>query len=150
MYNDTITLFNRETTSDGSVIWHPTVIRNADFNADRAKISATYGERCDDLAKLHVVYATRGDALIIGGKTYLLPKEWQALSSASKRNYLTFTSGKDFDFFWHGEWSGGEAIADSGYTDGFYEYMCLAHDDVYKISQASLYSVIPHFEILGR
>ena len=49
MYIDTVTLFNRFSDA-GKTFWRATVLRNVDFNSDRAKIRATYGEQSGDTA----------------------------------------------------------------------------------------------------
>lgn len=49
-----------------------------------------------------------------------------------------------------GEWDGG-TVNDEDYRDGFYHYMNAAKDFVFKItSVGGPYTVIPHFEILGK
>jgi hypothetical protein len=73
------------------------------------------------------------------------PKEWDRTEDS-----ITFTSGTNFDFFWKGEWTGG-IVSDSDYgPEGFYDYMNRTYDYVFAISSVAMYSVIPHFEIMGR
>lgn len=158
MYADTITLFNRYSSSLGDV-WYPTVLHNVDFNADKAAIIAKYGAESQDTAKLHVRYTIDNDSILIptdgiNSKPYLLPKEWEQQSNDDLPESITFTAGQDFDFFWHGEWSDTTPIADSDYEtgsdSGFYDYMNRSYDEVFVITSVAQYSVIPHFEVMAQ
>ena len=146
MYQDTITLFNRKPGDRGQPdTWYPTVIRNVNLNIDRAAIMAKYGAESQDNAMLSIRYTRMDGDILIAGKQWMPPKEWDRTVDS-----LTFSGGSDFDFFWQGEWGGG-IVKDSDYEDeGFYNHMNRTHDYVFAISSAAMYSVIPHFEILGR
>ena len=141
MYKDTVTIFNRYRFPTGDV-WYPTVLHGVDLNIDHAAITAKYGENSRDNAKLHI----KVDGGTVGGKTYVQPKEYQALLSTN--GYITFAAGEEFDFFFAGEWAG--AVRDADYLDGFYNYMNTRFDNVFAISSVAQYIVIPHFEIMGR
>lgn len=150
MYNDTITVFNRCETLDG-IVWYPSVISNVDFNADRANIVATYGGESAENATLHI----RCDADNVieckyGRKPFMYPKEWRNLYSDVMQNYITFSSGTNFDFFMLGEWPSEEPISDDAYVDGFYNYLNRYRDNVYAITKMAIFSVIPHIEIMGK
>ena len=146
MYQDTITLFNRKPGDRGQPdTWYPTVIRNVNLNIDRAAILAKYGAESQDSAMLSIRYSKKDGEIQIAGKPWMPPKEWDRTEDS-----LTFTGGTNFDFFWKGEWTGG-IISDSDYGDeGFYNYMNREHDYVFVVSSVAMYSVIPHFEIMGR
>ena len=145
MYKDTITLFNRKSGGADGDTWYPTVIKNANLNIDRAAILAKYGAESQDKAALSVRYTRNGDNILISGKPWMPPKEWDKTEDS-----LTFTSGNKFDFFWLGEWTGG-IVTDAEYGDeGFYDYMNRTHDYVFAVSSVAMYSVIPHFEIMGK
>lgn len=146
MYKDTVTLFCRKPGERGQGdIWYPTVIENVNLNIDRAAILAKYGPESQDNAVLHVRYTMDGDDFVVSGKPWMPPKEWDMTEDS-----LTFTSGNYFDFFWKGKWSGGIA-QDSEYGDeGFYNYMNRTKDYVFAITSVAMYSVIPHFEIMGK
>lgn len=146
MYKDTITLFNRKPGERGQGdIWYPTVIKNVNLNIDRAAILAKYGPEAQDSAVLHIRYTRDGDNIFVSGKPWMPPKEWDQTEDS-----ITFTSGNNFDFFCAGEWGGGIA-ADSDYSDeGFYGYMNRTKDYVFAITSVAMYTVIPHFEIMGR
>lgn len=128
--------------------WYPTVIRNVNLNIDRAAILAKYGPETNDAAMLYVRFKpAAGEAMIDCKndvqKLWMPPKSWDGTV-----NTLTFNPSGDF--FWMGEWEGG-IVSDSQYKeDGFFGYMNKTRDYVYKVSGVAMYSVIPHFEIMGR
>lgn len=147
MYKRTITLFNRYKSQTGD-IWYPTILTGVDLITDKASINAKMGTDTQDVAKLHIKYQKAGDKLIIGGKTYLPPKEWERLTNDDLIDYITFKSGLSFDFIASGEHSI-EIIEDNDYKDGFYNYMNKHYDEVYSLTSVSNpYEVIPHFEIM--
>lgn len=150
MYNDTITIFNRKIDDNGDY-WFPTVLHNVHLNTDRAAILARYGESTQDTATLNVRYRLVDGVAMIGDKTWLPPKEWEKLDDVSQ--HITFKSGDTFDFFIKGEWPGVNPISNDEYMDlnGFYNYMNKEYDFVFAVSSVGgPYSVIPHFEIMGR
>lgn len=145
MYQDTITLFNRKPGGATGDTWYPTVIKNANLNIDRAAILAKYGPEAQDNAVLHIRYSRIGSDIIVAGKPWMPPKEWDQTEDS-----ITFTSGSNFDFFWAGEWAGG-IVSDADYSnEGFYGYMNRKHDYVFAVSSVAMYSIIPHFEIMGK
>lgn len=146
MHKDTITLFNRKSGDRGhGNTWYPTVITGCNLNIDRAAILAKYGPESADNAALHIPYKRDAGAVLVAGKPWMPPKEWDGTEDS-----ITFTSGNGFDFFWKGIWEGG-IVSDSEYGDeGFYNYMNRTRDYVFAITSAAQYSVIPHFEIMGK
>ncbi len=151
MYKDTVTLFNRYTTKDRKIIWYPTVLRGVNLNVDKASIVAKYGSNSQDNAVLNVKYHSGDNAVMVGDKKYLLPKEWSRQTEDVLAESLTFASDKEeFDFFYEGEWESDEPILDGDYTSGFYSHMNKNYDNVFAITSVSKYSVIPHFEVVGK
>ena len=150
MYTDTITLFNRKEGTEGDT-WYPSVLRNVHLNVDRAAIVAKYGSTATDNAVLHVRYKSDGGDKVVGEKRWMPPKEWSKQDDPT--GTITFSAGNLFDFFWMGDWGSEEPVMDSDYfsdTD-FYTYMNRTHDYVFAISSVGgAYSVIPHFEIMGK
>lgn len=146
MYHDKITLFNRKPGGRGEGdTWYPTVIDGVNLNIDRAAILAKYGAESQDNAMLSIRYQKDGENIMVAEKPWMPPKAWDKTEDS-----LTFTAGTNFDFFWAGEWDGG-IVSDADYGDeGFYNYMNRTHDYVFAISSVALYSVIPHFEIMGK
>ena len=149
MYRDTVTLFNRYQSNTADV-WYPTILYNVNLNVDRAAIVERYGENSKDNAILNVRYSVKNDLMLIENKTYLPPKEWERLPNDELSRYITFDVGNNFSFFIKGEWGDGKTPISEADYDGFYEYMNKRYDDVFSVSSASLFSVIPHFEVLGK
>ena len=151
MYNDTVTLFNRKEGAEGDT-WYPSVLRNVQINMDRAAIVAKYGAESADNAMLHVRYKPSSDgSRKVGEKQWLPPKIWDQVVDPA--GFVTFTTGNRFDFFWFGDWGNETPVHDSDYfSDGdFYTYMNRKYDYVFAItSVGGPYSLIPHFEIMGK
>lgn len=146
-----MTIFNRRRLV-GRDVFYPTVLYGVDLNADKAAIIAKFGAQSADKASLHILYSMQDDAVMIGGKRYLPPKEWpRQESDEAFASSVTFTDGNGFDFFLAGAWDGGETpISDDDYTDGFYNYLNKRCDDVYAVTSVARYSVIPHFEVMAK
>lgn len=145
MFNDTVTLFNRKPGARAQPdTWYPTVISGVNLNIDRAAILAKYGPETQDNAVLFIPYTTEDGNITIAGKPWMPPKEWDGTEDS-----LTFTSGTNFDFFWLGEWDGG-IVTDDDYDGDFYGYMNGKYDYVFAVNSVAAYSVIPHFEIMGK
>lgn len=143
MYQDTITLFNRKPGSASSGdTWYPTVIRNVNLQVDRAAIIAKYGPESGDNAYLGIHYKKEAGQIMVAGKPYMEPKEWDRTEDS-----ITFAPG---DFFWKGVWTGG-IVSDSEYsTEGFYGKMNREKDNVFVISSKSVHTVIPLIEVWGK
>lgn len=148
MYSDTVTVFNRYESRLGDM-WYPTVLYGVNVNVDKASVVERYGEQSKDNAIMNVRYKKVGDFKVIDGKPYVPPKEWDRQVNDSLASTITFTAGEKFDFFFVGEYPT-EPIADNDYIDGFYNYMNDTYDHVFAITSVSEFSVIPHFEILGK
>lgn len=154
MYEKTVTIFNYyKSDTTGDAYWYPHVLSGADLITDKGAILKKYGTDATDNAQLHIHYTVQnGDVTITnkGGKIlpWLLPKEWKHQTNDLLDQTITFSP--DTDFFWEGEWTGGE-VNDDDYRGGFYQYMNKSKDHVFKItSVGGPYTVIPHFEILGK
>ena len=119
---------------------------------DRGAILKKYGPGSTDNAQLHIEYQEQdGDKLIRTAVgiflPWLPPKSWKRQEAEERAASITF--GSD-DFFIAGEWEAG-AVNDADYPDGFYQYLNAERDFCFKISSVGgPYSVIPHFEILGK
>ena len=88
---------------------------------------------------------------MVCGKPWLPPKVWER--QANHKEAITFTTGDRFDFFMLGDWGSEEPVCDEDYAAelDFYTYMNRKHDYVFAISSVGgPYSVIPHFEVLGK
>lgn len=151
MYSQTITIFNRKEGSSGDT-WYPTVLKNVHLEMDRAAILAKYGAQSSDNAVLHVPFVTdKSGSILIGGKQWFPPKEWDAQPDHSE--IVTFTPGDRFDFFWLGDWGSTEPVYDTDFVADmdFYTHMNRLYDYVFAISSVGgPYWLIPHFEIMGK
>lgn len=148
MFADTVTVFNRYVSRLGDM-WYPTVIHNANLLIDKAAIIAKYGAESNDNAILNIHYDLVDGQIMVDGKPYLPPKEWSHQTNDKLPESITFTSGKDFDFFMLGEYESTEPIADDDYIDGFYNYINDEYDFVFAVTSVAKYTAIPHFEIMG-
>lgn len=149
MYSDTVTVFNRYVDSFKNTTWYPSVIKGVNLNIDKAAIVAKYGAESKDNAVLNIHYQAVDGQIFLDGKPYLPPKEWDRQTNDKLAESITFTSGKDFDFFMLGEYPTKEPIADDDYVDGFYNYVNDEYDYVFAITSVAKYTEIPHFEIMG-
>lgn len=155
MYDKTITLFNRYDSQTGTV-WYPHILTGVDLNTDRGAILKKHGPDSTDNAQLHVRYHFRDGVKEITDNAgneleWLQPKKWAKQTNDALENSITFSLDS---FFWEGVWDGG-IVNDAEYTDrryeGFYAYMNAKHDNVFLITNVGgPYTVIPHFEILGK
>lgn len=150
MFADVITVFNSYEDSLKNVTWYPTVIHGVNLLIDKAAIVAKYGAESKDNAILNIHYDLVDGKIMVDGKPYLPPKEWSNQTNDKLPESITFTSGKDFDFFMLGEYESTEPIADDNYIDGFYNYINDEYDYVFAItSVGGPYTTIPTFQIMG-
>ena len=147
MYQDTITLFNRT-----GGVWKATVLHNVDLNVDQAALIAKYGADSKDRASLHIRYVQGDDGpLVRHGLTSYPVKEPKAYTGEGDTiAFRPASQGEVVDFFLVGAWDGEPVINDGDYAAGFFDYLSGTRDGVYTITSVARYSVIPHFEILGR
>ena len=148
MFSDVVTVFNHYKSRLGDM-WYPTVVRNANLLIDKAAIVAKYGAESKDNAILNIHYQTVDGQILIDGKPYLPPKEWERQTNDKLAESITFTSGTDFDFFMLGEYHTTKPIADDDYVDGFYNHVNSEYDFVFAVTSVAKYTAIPHFEIMG-
>lgn len=153
MYDKTITVFNGYASkTTGKSYWYPHILSGVDLITDRGAILKKYGPDSTDNAALHIAYTPNGEKVMAQQSDgsvvpWLPPKAWAAQVNDDLPDSITF--GPE-DFFWQGEWTGG-VVVDDDYRNGFYQYMNSSRDNVYKItSVGGPYTVIPHFEILGK
>lgn len=149
MYKDTVTVFCRKKDSINGGVWYPYILHDVNVNMDKGTIAKIYGDEATDNVILNVRYKKDNDDVMISDLKWLPPKEWQR--SEDKSSAITFSSGGSFDFFWIGEWAGGDIVPDDNYGNlSFYDYMQRNYDFVFAITSVGYFSVIPHFEITGK
>ena len=153
MYDKTVTGFNfYSSKTAGLSYWYPHILSCVDLITDHGAMLKKYGPDSTDNAALHIAYTPDGDKVTVqrsdgAAVPWLPPKAWAAQVNDDLPGSITF--GPE-DFFWQGEWTGG-MVVDDDYRNGFYQYMNSNRDNVYKItSVGGPYTVIPHFEILGK
>ena len=122
MFSDVITVFNHYKSRSGDM-WYPTVIRGVNLNIDKAAITAKYVSESKDNAMLNIHYQLEKGQIMVDGKPYFPPKEWERQTNDKLPESITFTSGTDFDFFMLGEYPTTEPIKDDDFDDGFYNYV---------------------------
>ena len=157
MYNDHVTVFNfYESPTTGEITWYPHSLQMCDLITDRGAITKKYGQDSTDTAQLHIRLYDEVDAgdicvLTSGGSylPYLSPKEWKKQTNDKLAESITFS---DKDFFIKGIWIGRDSpVSDDDYRGGFYQHVNNLNDNVFKVSSVGgPYTVIPHFEILGK
>ncbi len=147
MYDATITLFNR-LERDGELLWYPTVMRDVQLVESEAAVAAKYGYQRGDKALVFIHYLGPPAAPVVAGKVFLRPKEWRRAEDPA--GAFTFQCGTDYDFFMAGTWEGSGPVRDADYPGGFYGCMQDRYDQVWAVTGAEKYGVIPHFEVTGR
>ena len=148
MFTDTITVFNYYKDSLKNVTWYPTVIHGVNLLIDKAAIVAKYGAESKDNALLNIHYQTVDGQIMVDGKPYFPPKEWERQTNDKLPETITFASGTGFDFFMLGDYGSEEMIKDDKGT--FFRDIQQEYDNVYAITSVAEYTVIPHFEIVGK
>ena len=147
MYDDTVTIFNRRKTDQGTV-WYPTVVEDVLFRWERTAATAGYGWKSQDKAVVMIPYTRVAGAMMVAGTIYLPPKLWQSVSEP--QCHMTIAEGEEFDFFLWGSWPEEGPVADSQWPGGLYEHLCRERDGVFAVGSVSRYSALPHFEVVGR
>jgi hypothetical protein len=150
MFADTITVFNSYEDSLKNVTWYPTVIHGVNLLIDKSAIVAKYGAESKDNAILNIHFDKVNEQIMVDGKNYLPPKEWERQTNDKLADSITFASGTDFDFFMLGEYPMQGPINDDEYRNGFFEEVKKEYDYVFAITSVAKYTVIPHFEITGK
>ncbi len=148
MYNSTITVFNRSGSEKKGFVWFPTVIDCVYLIIDKGAGMVKTGLAEANKANLHIRYISVDGKVLVGGKPYMLPKEWNAQSDEEKATSITFNEG--CDFFIEGEYPE-DVIQDDDilYANGLFSYMKAKRDNVFKLNTVGKYTLIPHFEIGG-
>ena len=147
MFDRTVTLFNYM-KSTGK--WYSTVIRNCTLEAEESSSDSTRGTNSTSNVRIHLhcdrnkVFQTERGAV-----PYVPTKDYQTLTPSGSSVYgLTFTPERDFLVV--GKEMTVSAVPDADYESGFYHYVNDLEDDVYMITNATWYSLIPHFVVGGR
>lgn len=140
MYNRVITLFNfRE--ADG--LWRTILFKGVNVYEQNASSASTQGTNNGGSAEIILLSDRR---MRVGKLQYVSPKVYQTLDDVT--GYFTLTPNVDFIAL--GDNTSEEPISEDDYDEGFYHAMNDANDGVYKITAATWFDLLPHFEIDGR
>lgn len=143
MFGNTITLFNYHANTQR---WHTTVFEGADLIESKGANATQQGVTNGDTVDLLLPVSFSNGAISCNGKPYVKPKAYAASDAPAD----CFTFSPETDFFMVGNHHSDVPEAEADYMDGFYTAMNTEHDDVYLVTSAAFYSLIPHFEIGGR
>ena len=148
MHDRTITLFNYH---EKSGVWYPLVLSNISLNAVKSNaVTADAGMLNADIVEA-VIQVSEDKSVqdlhtgII--RKYAGPKEYAALENPDE--YFTFTPEQDFFVEGNRAEIVDAPILDNDFNNGFYHAVNQEMDDVYMLTSAVFYSLIPHFEIGG-
>lgn len=133
MFDREITLFNLHGKK-----WYTTLFTGVQMNAVSAKTATTHGLNNGDTVEIIINLPCEGE--------YVEPKAYAALSDPA--GYFTFAPGSSFIVA--GNHMEDEQLEQDDYEQELYHELNTALDGVYMVTSAVYYSLIPHFEIVGR
>lgn len=141
MYDQTINLY----CLNGGT-WRKATISGVDVGVAKATGPTTQGERNADGVILLVNCAADKSIITRDNRTlrYLERKAYAA--SAAPASAYTFTEPS---FFIVGDTTLPDTAVDDDYDEGFYSYVNAYYDHVYRVTSASWYGLLPHFEVGG-
>ena len=140
MYDRTITLFNYR-KADGC--WYTHTFTGVDAIETQGKSATTHGMQSADNLEV-IIHCTSTQQA--GGLQYVPPKVWQSMEDVEG----CFTLTPECDFIAIGDCSEVDPINDEEYDQGLYHALNEERDDVFMITSATWFSLLPHFEIGGR
>lgn len=145
MFDRTITLFNYRKED---ATWYGTIINGCTLTATDSTSNTARGMSNSSNVNIHVhCNADKTLKTASGGvKRYVSPKEFQRLYSVTDE--FTFTPEVDFIVIDTAMVS--LVVGDNDFENGFYHYMNHAYDNVFMITNAAWYNLIPHFVVGGR
>jgi len=144
MYDATITLFNFHANTEK---WYTSVFSGVNFLDTKASNATPMNGTTDGSTAEVILHTTASKAAQgkSGELQYIGPRGYAALSAPA--GYYTFKP--ETDFFIVGDHAS-EPIDDNAYDEGLYHVKNAAMDEVYMITGASWFGLLPHFEIGGR
>lgn len=142
MFDMTVTVFNYH---ENTKRWYTTLLEGVTLNGGDGAKATRQGVTNGDSVTLLLPVACVDGAATYKGKPYLKPKAYAALDNPA----AAFTFSPEADFFIVGDHRSDAPIEEAEYMDGLYTEMNAEHDDVYLVTSAAFYSLIPHLEIGG-
>lgn len=144
LHQSVITLFNFHQKSG---LWYPTVITGVHLVATKANTHGAFGVNNTDTVNASITSNNAREVNSTEGvKSYTPAKEYAVTNTPDE--CITFSP--ECDFFITGSWDNLMAIDDDEYDEGLYNALNEERDDVYMVSSAAFYGLLPHFEIGGR
>lgn len=145
MYKCTFTLFNYHAATG---MWHTSVFEDADLISLRAGNATQHGNTSGD--SVEIIIHTKADksAVTINDvvKQYAGPKAYARLADPSS----AFTFTPQIDFIMAGNHALTGPVSEEDYESGLYHSMNDEYDEVYMVTAATHYALLPHFEIGGK
>lgn len=143
MYNDTITLFNLHNGA-----WYSHIIKEVDAGiTSGAGSTALNGTTRTDSA---IILIQTSSSKVINADNSLLPYVSPKAFSALENPESVITFQPQTDFILIGEYENSEPINEDDFETGFYDEMNSKYDNVFLITSAAYFDLIPHFEIGAR
>lgn len=142
MFDRVITLYNFRKSNK---TWYGTVISGCTLVATESSADSSRGTGSTSNVNIHV-HCTINKKLRTANKTFVSPKEYQTLDSVD--GSFTFTPEKDFMIV--GKEMTDLVVNDEDFENGFYSFINHTVDDVYMVTNATWYSLLPHFVVGGR
>lgn len=134
MFDREITLFNLHGER-----WYTTLFTGVQMNAVSSKTATTHGQNNGDTVEIII-------SMPCDGLSYMGPKAYAVLPDPT--GYFTFAPESSFIVV--GDHMENAPLNDDDYEQGLYHEMNMTLDEVYMVTSATYYSLIPHFEIGGR
>ncbi len=145
MFDRTITLYNFK-KADG--MWYGNVIEGCTLTSTDSLSNTARGMNNSGNLSIHIHCNSDKTLKNSSGalRRAVPPKEYQSLHSVV--NEITFTP--EVDFIVADRAMNELMVSDDSFENGFYNYMNQKYDDVYMITNATWYNLIPHFVLGGR
>lgn len=140
MHDQTITLYNYH---EPTKLWYTTVFEGVQLTATRAGNATMHGITDGDSVNIIIPAAADKTA---DTRQYIGPKAYAARDAPGE--YFTFWP--EHDFVVVGNCPLEQPVSEDDYDNGLYHEMNHGQDEVYMITSASFYGLIPHFEVEGR
>ena len=140
MRDQTITLYNYH---EPSGLWYTTVFEGVQLAAASASSATTHGNNGGDSVSIIIPAAADKTA---ASRQYIGPKAYAARDAPGE----CFTFWPEHDFVVVGSCPLEQPVSEDDYDNGLYHEMNHGQDEVYIVTSASFYGLIPNFEVEGR
>lgn len=144
MHDATVTLYNYHELSG---MWYTTVFGNVTITAARSSSATQHGTTSGDSVEFSIpAEKDKSVVTVQGARQYVGPKVYAARDAPGE----CFTFRPECDFIVVGSHPLQQPVSEDDYDNGLYHRMNHEQDEVYMITSASFYGLIPHFEVEGR